>query len=83
MAAGKSMTKSEIAATVAEKVGITKKQAVQVFEVMSELAYKQAKNNFVIPGLGKVVLRKSARAKWSCSSARRRVRPSRSPPRPA
>jgi DNA-binding protein HU-beta len=60
MAAGKAMTKSEIAAAIAEKVGITKKQVVQVFEVQSELAYKQAKNSFVIPGIGKLVLTKSA-----------------------
>jgi DNA-binding protein HU-beta len=60
MAAGKSLTKSEIAAHLAEKVGITKKQATAFFQVLSELAYKQAKNNFQIPGLGKVVLRKSA-----------------------
>jgi len=60
MATAKSLTKSEIANHVAEKCGISKKQALQVFEVQAELAYKQAKNNFVIPGLGKVVLRKSA-----------------------
>jgi DNA-binding protein HU-beta len=56
----KAMTKSEIAATLAEKVGITKKQAVQFFAAQAELAYKQAKNQFVIPGIGKLVLTKSA-----------------------
>lgn len=54
--AGKPMTKSEIAATLADKVGITKKQANQFFEAQAELAYKQAKNQFVIPGIGKLVL---------------------------
>ncbi len=54
--AGKPMTKSEIAATLAEKVGITKKQVNQFFEAQAELAYKQAKNQFVIPGIGKLVL---------------------------
>jgi DNA-binding protein HU-beta len=52
----KAMTKSQIAATVAEKVGITKKQAVQTLDIVAELAYKQAKNTFTVPGLGKLVL---------------------------
>ena len=56
----KSLTKSEISATLAEKVGITKKQANLFFEAQAELAYKNAKNTFVIPGIGKLVLQKSA-----------------------
>jgi DNA-binding protein HU-beta len=52
----KAMSKSQIAATVSEKVGITKKQAVQAMDLMAELAYKQAKNTFTVPGLGKLVL---------------------------
>ena len=54
--AGKSLSKSEIAATLAEKVGITKKQAVQILEIITDLAYKNAKNSFTLPGLGKLVL---------------------------
>jgi DNA-binding protein HU-beta len=50
------MTKSEIAATLAETVGITKKQVAAFFEAQAELAYKQAKNQFVIPGIGKLKL---------------------------
>jgi DNA-binding protein HU-beta len=56
----KAMTKSEIAATLADKVGITKKQVSQFFQAQAELAYKQAKNQFVIPGIGKLVLATSA-----------------------
>jgi DNA-binding protein HU-beta len=52
----KAMTKSQIAATIAEKVGISKKQAVQTLDLVAELAYKQAKNTFTLPGLGKLVL---------------------------
>ena len=52
----KALTKSQIAATVSEQVGMTKKQAVQVLDLLAELAYKQAKNTFTIPGLGKLVL---------------------------
>jgi DNA-binding protein HU-beta len=50
------MTKSEVASTLAEKVGISKKQVNQFFEAQAELAYKQAKNTFVLPGIGKLVL---------------------------
>jgi DNA-binding protein HU-beta len=52
----KAMTKSEIAASLAEKVGISKKQVNQFFEAQAELAYKQAKNTFVLPGIGKLKL---------------------------
>ena len=50
------MTKSQIAAAVAEKTGIAKKQANEVMDVLASLAYKEAKNTFTIPGLGKLVL---------------------------
>ncbi|HEX8340288.1 MAG TPA: HU family DNA-binding protein [Tepidisphaeraceae bacterium] len=56
----KTMTKSEIATTMSEKIGVTKKQVSQFFEAQAELAYKQAKNGFTLPGIGKLVLTKSA-----------------------
>ena len=52
----KSLTKSQIAAEVAEQTGITKKTAVEVLDFLAQLAYKQAKNSFTIPGIGKLVL---------------------------
>jgi DNA-binding protein HU-beta len=52
----KALTKSQIAASLAEAVGLTKKQAVQSIEALVALAYKNAKNSFTIPGLGKIVL---------------------------
>ena len=52
----KSLTKSQTVAAIAETVGITKKQAGTVIEALVALAYKQAKNSFTIPGLGKLVL---------------------------
>ena len=58
-AGGKAMSKSEIAAHLAEKVGISKKQAVLFMQAHAELAYKQAKSTFVIPGIGKLVLAES------------------------
>jgi DNA-binding protein HU-beta len=53
----KAMTKSEMAAKLAETTGISKKQVAAFFAAMSDLAYKQAKNSFVIPGIGKLELR--------------------------
>ena len=59
MTNGKPMTKSELAATLAEEVGISKKQVAQLLQAQANLAYKQAKNTFVIPGIGKLVLAES------------------------
>ena len=56
----KAMTKSELAAHLADKVGISKKQVATFFQAQADVAYKQAKNSFVIPGIGKLVLAKSA-----------------------
>jgi DNA-binding protein HU-beta len=56
MAKAKPMSKTELAGTLAEKVGITKKQANQLMLELATLAYKQAKNTFVLPGIGKLVL---------------------------
>lgn len=57
---GKPLTKSETAALLAEKVGISKKQVSLFFLAQAELAYKQAKNTFVVPGIGKLVLSERA-----------------------
>lgn len=54
--ASKSMTKSEIAAHLAEKAGLTKKQVTIFLAAQADLAYKQAKNVFTLPGLGKLKL---------------------------
>ena len=52
----KAMTKSAIVAGVAAAAGINKKQADAAILALVKLAYKNAKNGFTIPGLGKVVL---------------------------
>ena len=52
----KALSKSQIAAAVAEKNGLTKKQAGEIIENIVDLAYKNAKNSFTLPGLGKLVL---------------------------
>ena len=48
----KALTKSQITASIAETVGLTKKQAVQTIEALVALAYKNAKNSFTLPGGG-------------------------------
>ena len=50
------MTKSQIADYIAKKADIKKKMAVQILEDIAALAYKEAKNAFTLPGLGKLVL---------------------------
>jgi DNA-binding protein HU-beta len=55
-APAKALTKSQIVSSVAEATEITKKQAGAVIEALVALAYKNAKNSFTLPGLGKLVL---------------------------
>jgi len=52
----KPLTKSQIASALADKVGITKKQAGEVLATLGDLADKNAKNTFPFPGIGKLVL---------------------------
>ena len=73
----KSMTKSQIADHLAQKTGLTKKASVQLMDDFAALAYKEAKNVFVIPGSGSLYWR-TARLAWD--GTRRPARPSRFPP---
>ena len=52
----KTLSKSQIASSIADKHNITKKQAAEVMASIVDLAYKNAKNSFTLPGLGKIVL---------------------------
>lgn len=53
---GKAMSKSQIASHFADKFGMKKKVVTEFFEELSTLAYKEAANQFTIPGIGKLVL---------------------------
>ncbi len=53
---GKSLTKSQIVDHVAKGADISKKVAAQILDDLANLAYKEAKNAFTLPGLGKLVL---------------------------
>ena len=52
----KAITKSQIVDMLAEKHGLTKKQISEIMDSIVDLAYKNAKNSFTLPGLGKLVL---------------------------
>jgi DNA-binding protein HU-beta len=52
----KAMSKSAVAAALAAKLDVPKKQATAFLVELANLAYAQAKNSFPIPGLGKMVL---------------------------
>ena len=52
----KAMTKSQIADHLSKKTMVTKKVATQFLEELASIAYKEAKNSFTLPGLGKLVL---------------------------
>jgi len=57
---GKTMTKSEVLGALAEKTGLTKKQVGEFLDHLAHLAYQEAPNGFVLPGLGKLVLAERA-----------------------
>jgi len=52
----KSMTKSAIIAHVAQKTDLSKKQVVSVIDTLLGLATKEARNVFIVPGFGRLVL---------------------------
>ncbi len=59
----KSMTKSATVTKVTELASktlgteISKKHTIAVMDALIQLAYKEAKNKFTVPGLGKLVLK--------------------------
>ncbi len=53
---GKKLTKSQIADNLAKKNDMSKKETVEFLDSLAALAYKEAKNSFILPGLGKIVL---------------------------
>lgn len=54
----KAMTKAQIMTYLSEQSGLTKKDVTGVVETLVQLAYKEAKKGFTVPGLGKLVLTK-------------------------
>lgn len=56
MAKAKPMTKSELLTNLAAKTGLTKKDCASFIDTLVQMAYKEAKKSFVLPGLGKLVV---------------------------
>src|SRR5881628_528372 len=52
----KAMSKAQTVTHFAKKFDLKKKVATAIFEELARLAYKEAKNTFTIPGIGKLVL---------------------------
>jgi DNA-binding protein HU-beta len=52
----KALTKSQMLTKMAETCETTKKEMAAIIEALVALSYKEAKNGFTIPGLGKLVL---------------------------
>ena len=52
----KKLTKSAMLSALAAKTELSKKQVGLVMDELIALAYKEAKNSFTVPGLGKLVL---------------------------
>lgn len=50
------MTKSQLINHIAEEVEVPRKTAAAMLEALSNVAYKEAKKGFTLPGLGKLVL---------------------------
>ena len=53
----KQMTKAKVVTALAEKCEVPKKTSAAYLEALAALAYREAKNGFVIPGIGKLVVR--------------------------
>jgi DNA-binding protein HU-beta len=52
----KAMTKSAIMSKLAEQSGMKKKDVVALVDALVAMGYKEAKNGFTIPGLGKLIV---------------------------
>ena len=52
----KMMTKSATMSHLSQKSNLSKKQVGELFDELVTLACKEAKNGFVLPGFGKLVL---------------------------
>ena len=49
-------TKSQIIDAIAEKAGVEKKVAETMLDCLAQLAYEHAKDEFTLPGIGKLVV---------------------------
>ncbi len=54
----KKMTKSTLINYIAEQNEVTKKQVIAFVDTLDDVAHKEPKNGFTLPGIGKLVLTK-------------------------
>ena len=52
----KSLTKAQLVARLSESTDVPKKQVNELLDQLAATAYKEAKNGFTIPGIGKLVV---------------------------
>ena len=52
----KGISKAQIAAHLAGRYELKKKTAIAILEEIANLSYREAKNGFTLPGIGKLVL---------------------------
>jgi DNA-binding protein HU-beta len=50
------ISKSETLNRLSDKTGLAKKQVATVLDELANLAYKEARNGFTFPGVGKLVV---------------------------
>lgn len=50
------MTKSQIISSIADRSGLAKAQVSSVLDELAKVAYAEAKNGFMMPGFGKLVM---------------------------
>ena len=50
------MTKTQLVKEIAAACELSKKQVQAVLETVTKIAYREAKNGFTIPGIGKLVV---------------------------
>src|SRR6266478_5079769 len=50
------LTKSQIIEAIAEKASVEKKTAETMLDCLAQLAYQNAKDEFTVPGIGKLVV---------------------------
>ncbi|MBX3396423.1 MAG: HU family DNA-binding protein [Phycisphaerae bacterium] len=56
MAQSKKMSKSGLISHIAEKNEMSKKQVIAFMDTLVNVAYKEARHGFTLPGIGKLVL---------------------------
>ena len=50
------LSKSQLAAEIAAKSGLTRKASAEVLDHLATLAYKHAGDTFTLPGIGKIIV---------------------------